>query len=275
MFEVISNYILSLFPEGFEAFDMFHTLFYLIGVVLITAALVRLIHKKTSQYNHALSSAMALMFMYILLLMLHRVIPDLVDPVLDKLPLIDINYVTGNIDLFQFSGITFMEYCRELVYVLILSFCLIGLDDIIPDSKNTASWLVLQFIIACIAMAIYWFVLHSIEQFIPDAFTSIAPAILVSILMFLVFLGLLKVVLTLILAAVNPLLGAVGAFFSSSKVGMALGKSVLCSAVLVAMSAFLKYKELYTFPAENLTLVVCALPLIILVLLWVIIGHVL
>ena len=263
MFEVISAYILSLFPEGFDPFDMFHTLFYLIGVALIMAAMIRLIHKKASQYNHALSSAMALMFMYMLMVLLHRLIPQIVDPVLEKLPLIDVNFQTGTITLFQFSMDRFAESCRELVYVLILSFCLIGLDDIIPDSKNTATWMVLQFIIACMALAIYCFILNSINTFFPEVFTSVAPMILVSIL------------LTVMLAAVNPLLGAVSAFFSSNKLGMALGKSVMCSFVLIAMTVFLKYKALVNIPLVDLTLLVCALPLIILLLLWVIIGHVL
>ena len=275
MFEVISTYILSLFPEGFNPTDMFHTLFYLIGVALILAALVRLIHKKASQYNHALSSAMALMFMYMLMLMLHRLIPDIVDPVLDKLPLMDVNFQTGTVRLYQFNMDKFTECCRELVYVLILSFCLIGLDDIIPDSKNTATWIILQFIIVCMALAIYCFILNSINTFFPEVFTSVAPMILVSILLFMVFLGLLKVILTLMLAAVNPLLGAVSTFFSSNKLGMALGKSVMCSFMLISMCTFLRYKALAVIPLEDLTLMVCCLPLIVLLLLWVIIGHVL
>ena len=275
MLEVISTYILSLFPEGFNPADMLHALFYLVGVALILAAMVRLIHKKASQYNHALSSAMALMFMYMLMLLLHRVIPDIVDPVLQKLPLIDVNFKTGTISLFQFSMDRFAEGCRELVYVLILSFCLIGLDDIIPDSRNTASWICLQFVIVCIALAVYCFILNSINTFFPEVFTSVAPMILVSILMFMVFLGLLKVLLTVMLAAVNPLLGAISAFFSSNKLGMALGKSVMCSFVLIAMTVFLKYKAIVSVPLENLTMMVCAIPLIVMALLWVIIGHVL
>lgn len=275
MLEVISAYILSLFPEGFDPFDMFHTLFYLIGVALILAALIRLIHKKTSQYNHALSSAMALMFMYLLMLMLHRLIPEIVDPVLDKLPLIHVNFESGTISLFHFSMDRFAESCRELVYLMILSFCLIGLDDIIPDAKNTPSWMILQFIIVCIAFAIYTFILKAINMFLPDVFTSFAPVILVSILLFMVFLGLLKVILTMMLVAVNPLLGAISAFFSSNKLGMALGKSVMCSFVMIAMTIFLKFKDLATVSMDDLTMLVCALPLVILGVLWVVIGHIL
>ena len=275
MLEVISTYILSLFPEGFDPFDMFHSLFYLVGLALILAALIRLIHKKTSQYNHALSSAMALMFMYLLMLMLHHVFPQLVDPVLDKLPLIDVNFDTGTVRLFQFSMDRFSEGCQELVYVLMLSFCLIGLDDIIPDSKNVGSWMLLQFIIACVALAIYCFLMNSINTFFPEIFTSVAPMILVSILLFMVFLGLLKVILTMVLVAVNPLLLAISAFFSSNKLGMALGKSVMCSVVLVVMTIVLRYKEITVVSLNDLTLLVCALPMIVLAVLWVVIGHVL
>ena len=46
MLEVISTYILSLFPEGFKPADMFHALFYLVGVALILAALIRLIRSR-------------------------------------------------------------------------------------------------------------------------------------------------------------------------------------------------------------------------------------
>ena len=273
--EVISTYILSLFPEGFQPLDLLQAVIYLIGIVMILALLVRLIHKKASQYNHALSSAMALMFMYLLLLMLHRVIPNIVDPVLVKLPLIDVNVETGAVSMFLFSGTDFTHCCEELLYLLILSFCLIGLDDIIPDAKNTGSWMLLQFIIACIAVAIYSFVIHCINLFIPEILTSMAPTILVCVLLFMVFLGILKVILTLVLAAVNPLLGAVSAFFSSHKVGLALGKSVMCSFVMVVAAALLKYNGLSVVSMADLTVLVCLLPLVVLAILWVVIGHIL
>ena len=273
--DIFSTYILSLFPEGFHPLDMLRTVVYLIGIVMILALLIRLIHKKASKYNHALSSAMALMFMYLLMILLHKWIPQIVDPVLDKLPLMDVNFETGTITLFQFSSMRFTQCCLELLYLLILSFCLIGLDDIIPDAKNVGTWMILQFIIACIAMAIYCFVLNCVNTFIPEVLSSYAPMILICILMFLVFLGILKVVLGLVLMAVNPLLGAVGAFFSSNKLGMALGKSAMCSFVMVAATALLKYKGLTGFAISDLTLLVCLLPLVVLAILWVVIGHIL
>ena len=274
MLELISAYILSLYPEGFDPLDMLHSILYIVAVILITTMMVRLIHKKASQYNHALSSATALMFMYMLLFQIYRVFPDIVEPLLEKLPLIDLDADANKIHLYKFSLDQFSDCCREFLYLFILSFCLIGLDDIIPDAKNTPSWIVLQFIIACIALAIYYFILKCINHFAPDLLDSLAPMILVCILLFMVILGMMKVLLTLMLVAVNPRLVAVSAFFSSNKLGMALGKSIMCSLVMTSMVVFLGFKDLLTFRFDDLTLMVCYLPMALLAFLWVVIGHI-
>ena len=275
MFEILSTYILSLFPEGFDPMGMFQVLMYIIAVVFIVAMLIRLVHEKASQYNHALSSAMALMFMYLLLFQVRNLLPETIDPVLSKLPLIDVNLNSGSISLYRFSVGDFSHSCREFLYLFILSFCLIGLDDIIPDAKNTTSWMILQFIIACVAVAVYSFVLKLVDHFAPGILDSFAPMLLVCILLFMVLLGLLKVILTLMLTVVNPLLGAVSAFFSSNKLGMALGKSVMCSFILAAMCIFMNWMGFSHFQMADLTLLACSLPMIVLAILWVVLGFVL
>ena len=275
MLEVISTYILSLFPEGFKPMDMVHSRLYIIAIAVIVAVGIRMIHKKASQYNHALSSAMALLFMYLLLIQLHKLVPDIVDPLLDKLPLVDMDLENGTVSLFQFSAKNFSASCAEFLNLFILSFCLIGLDDLIPDAKNVTSWMILQFIIVCLSMAIYTFLLKCINHFCPDLLSSYAPMILVCILLFMVFLGLLKVVLTMMLVAVNPLLIAISAFFSGNKLGLALGKAVMCSLVLVLVSLFMYHKSFMVFALADLTFLVCMLPMIVLGMLWVVIGHIL
>ena len=135
--------------------------------------------------------------------------------------------------------------------------------------------MILQFIIACMAFAIYGFLLKCLDHFAAGILDSYAPMILVCILLFMVLLGLLKVILTLMLVAVNPLLGAVSAFFSSNKVGMALGKSVMCSFVMATVCMFMNFLDFHVFRLEDLTLLACSLPMIVLAILWVVIGHVL
>ena len=275
MFEILSAYILSLFPEGFDPIGMFQVMGYIIAVAFIFALMIRLIHEKASKYNHALYSSMSLMFMYLLLFQVRKILPDTIDPILTRLPLIDVDLNTGRIVLFQFSFENFSQSCTEFLYLFILSFCLIGLDDIIPDAKNTPSWILLQFIIGCVSFAIYGFALKLIDHFAPGILDSFAPMLLVCVLLFMVLLGLLKVLLTLMLTVVNPLLGAVSAFFSSNQLGMALGKSVMCSFILVAMCVFMHLMGYSQFQIADLTLLACALPMLVLGVLWIVLGCVL
>ena len=115
MLEILSTYILSLFPEGFDPVGMLTSLAYIVAVTFIIVMLIRLVHEKTSQYNHALSSAMALMFMYLLLFQVRKLLPETIDPVLAKLPLIDINLDSGKISLYRFSFGTFSQSCTEFL----------------------------------------------------------------------------------------------------------------------------------------------------------------
>lgn len=271
MLESLSIFLSELL--GFNPMDMISVLCFVIVVVFILAVLIRVIHKKASGYNHALASAMAILFIYLGLLVLREGFGALVNPTLEIMPLIDYNGDT--ITLYKFSIDAFVEGCTEYLYVFILSFILIGLDDIIPDSKNGVAWIFVQLFVAILAMVVYSFVIECINEFIPDVIDSYAPLILVCILLFMVLLGVMKVILSLLLAAVNPLLGAVSTFFSSSRLGQALGKAVLCSIILCAVSIYMRSVGLDSFDLSELNLLVCGLPMLVLLGLWVVVGYVL
>lgn len=273
MLERISKFILSLFPDGFNPVDMLTSLGFIIAIVFIAAVLIRIIHKKASKYNHALASAMAILFTYLSLIVLHDIVPSITGPALKMLPLIEFNGKT--ISLFTFSMEHFADGCTEFLYVFILSFILIGLDDMIPDARNALSWIILQFVIASIALVAYYIVLKCIDTFAPNILDSYAPMILVCILLFMIFLGLLKVLFSLMLVAVSPLLGAVSTFFSTTNLGQALGKAVMCSLVLVVVCAYLQNLGLTSVAIGDLNFLVCALPMAVLLGLWFVVGYVL
>lgn len=273
MLERISKFILSLFPDGFNPQDMLTTLGFIIAIVFIAAVLIRIVHQKASGYNHALASAMAIMFTYLLLVVLHGVVPSLTGPALKILPLVEFN--GDSVALVPLSLERFSDFCAEYLHVFILVFILIALDDMIPDAKNAPSWIILQFVIASMALVGYYIVLKCIDTFAPNLLDSSAPMILVSILLFMIFLGLLKVVFSLMLVAVSPLLGAVSAFFSTSNLGQALGKAVLSSLVLVAVSVYLQSLGLGAIPMSDLNLLVCAVPMAVVMGLWFVVGFVL
>lgn len=274
MLEIISDWTAGLLPKDFHPFDMLPTLGLIIAVVFIMAVLIRIIADKASKYNHALASAMALLFAYLFLMLIHDHEPaEFVKETLRILPLID--YENGVVTVFQFSGDNLLLFFEELLYAFILSFILIGLDDMIPDAKNALAWIVLQTTIVAMSVFLYWGVIRAINAMIPGVLDSYAPLILGCILLFMIGLGILKLILGLLVVAVNPLLGAVSAFFGSSPVGKALGKAALCALFLCAVAFFVGNAGLTSFALVDMTFLVCFLPMLVLLLLWFVVGYVL
>ena len=264
----------SLFPEGFHIMDLLPTLGFIVVVAAVLGILIHTIADKAARYNHALSSAMALLFMYLAVMMLHGTsAPDFVKEVLKILPLVDYN--GSQIILFQFASENFMEFFREFLYAFILSFVLIGLDDLIPDAKGRIAWIILQLFIICAAVFLYCGVIKAIDVFAPGILDSYAPLILGCILLFMVLLGILKVILSLLLVTVNPLLGAISLFFSTAPLGRALGKATLCALLLCAVTFFMGSSGFTTIQLAEMSIGVGLLPTVVLMGLWFLFGCIL
>lgn len=273
MLDCIAQWLAPFLPEGFNPLDMAPTLAFVIIVVFILGLLIHFMADKAARYNHALASAMAILFSYIVIMMWSDVLPDMAKQILDILPLIDVK--DGTVTLFAFKMENFAAFFREFLYAFILSFILIGLDDLIPDARNALAWILLQLFITAIAMILYWFVIKAINHFMPELIDSYAPLVLGCILLFMILLGVLKIIIGLLVVAVNPLLIAVSTFFGSSPVGKALGKSVMCALILCAVAFFLHQSEYRTFALADLNLLVCGLPMLVLLGLWFLVGCIL
>lgn len=274
MEEFLPKFFDLLFPKGYDPAGMASFLGFVVIVVFILATIIRIVHEKKSKYNHALASAMALLFGYITLMWFHGgPLTEVASEALKMLPLIE--YDGENVTLFKFALDKPFEASAAYLYTFILAFILIGLDDLIPDAKNGGAWILLQIFITFLTFVFYWFVMKCLGHFMPNGLNEFAPLILVAILIFMVLLGFLKVVLGLLLVAVNPLLGAVSAFFSTSRLGQALGKAALCALFLCLVCIYMTNNNMGTFVLADMTFAVCVLPMAVLVCLWFLVGNVL
>lgn len=264
-------------PDGSNPSDMLMFLLFIIVAVIILAILIRMIHEAKSGYNHALASALALLFTYIVLLWLHdEFMTEYIGTALKILPLIDYDGTT--VTLFHFSVETaedVLKCCIECVYTLVLSFILIRVDDAIPDEKGPLAWMLMQVGIALATPFLYWIVDEIFKHFLPEGMHEFIPMILIAIVAFLAILAIAKVILNLLIISVNPLLGAVSTFFSKGKFGQALGKSVLCTFFLCLICIYLVNNGLDTFVLADMNLIVCGIPMVVIVCLWFFVGHVL
>lgn len=273
MLECINTFILSLFPEGYDLNLMFRSMVTIFGVVALAAVVIRFVFKTASAYLHALSSAMAILFFYLFNILLYPVLPSLFGEVLKLLPLIDVTADGVAVHAIEFGLLSLPELSKEFLPVLIFSGILIVMDDVVPDAKNTPSWILLQFALVCAACIFYWAFQTFIDMIDLDFMEQYAPTIVFCVLFTFVTMGILKIIFTLMLVTVSPLLGAVGAWFATSMMGKALGKSVLCAILLCGISVYLNNVGLGTIAFADLSLMVYVPYMIIVLVLWVLTGH--
>ena len=272
MLQSISELILSLFPDGFDLMAMLKVFAFITAAVVVLGVIGKIAFGKGT-LDHAVASAIAILFVYTFFGVLYRVDQALVENVVKQLPLISISGDT--VYLFQLEGADYLSMCNQILRVLILTFMVVALDDLIPDSKNTLSWYILQFIIALVATLAYCFLIHCLDSYWPDLLNSFAPMILVSILVFMLFLGALNMVLSLMLTVVNPLIGAVYTFFLGSVLGKIITKSVFSTIVLFALVWFMHSLGYSSFAILGGTIAAFLPFMLLMLVLWYLVGYVL
>lgn len=240
---------------------------------LILGFLGRFFLGKRSALNHIVTSAIGIVVIYAVTIAIYTFNPLELRSFLTPLPFVTFN--ENVVSIFCFSGAAFTEISTQILNLLILAFLTNLLDYFIPEGKNIFSWYLCRFITVALSMFLQLLISGLLATFLPNVLTTHAPAILVGILLLMLLLSALKVVLSLALATVNPILGAICGFFFSSVVGKMITKAAITTSLLCALVFALEqvgYAKLYIAAA--------ALPAyspfcLVLLALWYVLGHLL
>jgi hypothetical protein len=159
--------------------------------------------------------------------------------------------------------------------MLILALLVNLLDSYIPKGKKVIGWYLYRFVTVIMAMVLHYVIYWLTTSFVPEVLNRFAPMLLLGILVLLLLVGAVKVVLGVILVAVNPIIGAIYTFFFANTFGKQISKAVFTTAILCGLVFLLEY-----FGATAIgiaaSMLVAYIPLIlILLLLWYLIGHIL
>lgn len=222
--------------------DIFSALLF-IGVfglaVMLAGILIRLIIGKNSGLNQALSSALGILLIYVVTVLIYTFNPGDLSQYLSPLPFV--SFSGEKLVLFSFLNSGFSAICRELLSMVILAFLANLIDSFIPEGKRMFSWFILRLVTVLAAMALHYFTNQLFETYIPGILSSHAPMILFCVLVFMLLLGIAKVILGIFLTVVNPIFGALYTFFFSSKIGKQLSKALLSTILLSAFVIALEY----------------------------------
>lgn len=270
--EKINELIKSIVPENFDIGNYLQFLLVLVVGIMLVSLLGRFVFGRRSTLNHAVSSAIAILCIYVVNVVVYSTGVKL-DIILSPLPFVSIqgDYLV----LFNVLNADFNSICIHVLDTVILAFLMNLLDSWLPNGKKLLSWYFFRFLSVVLAICLQYVVNMLLSVIVPAGFAEIAPTILVIILLVSLALGALKLLVGGALAFVNPLLAVLYSFFFSNIVGKQLSKAILTTTLLTALVCLLNYLEIGAVFIASAALA-AYLPLLVIVLvLWYVVGHLL
>ncbi len=240
--------------------------------LLLISSLFRFIFGKKAQLNHAVSSAVEILCLYILNIIvyslgLHWTL------FLSPLPFISIE--GDYLHIMPILSTDFHLVCQQVLKVVIIAFLVNLLDDIMPKGKRLLSWYFFRLVTVVLAVAANYFADLLIAAFLPEQVFAMAETVLLCLLLALILLGSLKLLTGLVLAFLDPLVGALYTFFFSNFIGRQLAKSLVSTALITALVVLLEKLGLCTVFIAATGLAAYVPLLVIMLVLWYVIGHIL
>ena len=263
----------SYLPAEISFMTVAQFLLYFAAASLVLGSISRVVLGKRSSLNHALSSVMAVLFIYTVTIVIYTFKPWNLDILLSPLPFV--TFSDHYLIVHPMTDLTFPALCSQLLSLMILTFLINLVDTLIPPGEGIVTWLLLRLMTVLGCFGLHFLVSWAFRTYLPEALVTYAPTILLAVLLVLLGSGVVSLVLGLIIAITSPFLGAMYSFFFSNIVGKQISKSIFTSGVVCGIFYLMEHFGLVVIlisPAALLTYVPLAL---VLLLLWFLVGHIL
>ena len=231
----------------------------------------RFVFGKRSALNHAVSSAIGILFIYAVTVILKSVgIPyqSLTAP----LPFV---HISGEqLSLFSFADAHYTTVCSEVLSMIILAFLVNLADGWLPRGKHIFSWLFFRCLTVVIAYVLHLIVVGLFATYLPEGIVTYAPAVLLVLLVLLLLTGALKIIVGALLTTVNPIIGGLYTFFFATIIGKQISKAVLTTTILSALVIGLQYAGVSVISIASTALAAYIPLVLVLIVLWYIVIRV-
>lgn len=263
----------SYLPTHIDLWSSAQFILYFTAAIIITGVLGRVALGKRSSLNRSLSSAIGILFVYVLTVIVYTFRPWNLDSFLSPLPFV--RFSGDYLFVMPITGTRLPVLCTEILSLIILAFVVNLLDTILPSGESFLSWYFMRFLTVIFSMGLHYFVRQALHKYLPNMLVTYAPTVLLVILIFFLLSGILSLILGLVISVVNPFLGAMYTFFFSSVVGKQLSKAIFSSGILCVIVYLLEFFG-YTVLCITADALLAYIPLVIvLLILWHLLGYVL
>ena len=245
----------------------------LAAAALVAGLIGRILFGKHSAFNHAVSSSIGILFIYLVTAVIYTFNTAGLSRFLTPLPYVD--FYSGYLHMISFAASGIPVICKNILSMILLSFLVNTIGSIIPKGKSPAKWFFLRIISVVLAMGLHYFIDMLCRNYLPDVLVTYAPILLLVILLASFLLGALNVILSLLLIMVHPIVAGIYAFFFSNILGKQLSKAILTTILISAVFLSLQIAGYGTI-CINAAALLSFTPLIfVLLLLWYLVGNLL
>jgi len=263
----------SYIPAQVDFGSTMQFLFFFAVVSLVMGIFSRVIMGKRSSLNHAISSTMGILFIYVVTILIYTFQPSPLMQLLSPLPFV--TFIEDYIILSPVIGTSLSLFCSQTLSLIILAFLVNLLDSFIPKGDSILSWYLYRFVTIALAMILHILVHWASNTYLPTVLVTYAPIILLGILVGMLLVGVLNIILGIAIAFVDPIIGGIYTFFFSNVIGKQITKAVFSSALICAVFILLD-KLGYVIICISASAIASYIPLaVVLLLLWHLLGHVL
>lgn len=251
------------------SFDSFWkaALILLLGTFLLSV-FGRFVFGKRSALNHAVSSAIGILFIYAVTVVLRSSGANL-SSLIAPLPFVTIS--SENLILFSFTGAHYTTVCSEILSMIILAFLVNLADGWLPKGKNIFSWVFFRCLTVVVGYFLHLIVVGLFATYLPEGIVTYAPAVLLGLLVILLLTGALKIVIGALLSTVNPIIGGLYTFFFATVIGKQVTKAILTTAILSAIVIGLQYAGIGVISIASAALLAYIPLMLLLVIVWFIV----
>lgn len=225
--------------------------FYIMAAFCILGCVLRLIFGPDSSLVRSVSACVSLVLVYITGILIFKFVPGLRSS-LAGLPFISVT--ADAFYLWDIASLSTASLYPALLQLFLLAFLVNLLETVLPQGTKFLSWYFLRLLAVISALGLYSLISGLILSFAPEIYGAWAGWILVGIWASIGLLGIAKWLMALAVAAVNPVLGALFAFFFSNLFGKQFTKAIL-TAVLTLVIFLVLYGIGFTgFVFDSFTL---------------------
>lgn len=240
-------------------------------IVLGISLVSRLFFGRSSALSGSIAASVSILLVYVITVVIYILRPWSLEKLLSPLPYV--SFCAQALVVHPFEGVGFSSFAGQFLAMIELSFLVIISSSLIKSDANAIRWFISHFLAIIVAMLLHLITNWIIKTYLPNLFTELVGTTLFIVLMIGLLGGITKLILSVFIATIHPLLGFLYAFFFSNRIGKCISMSILSAFIVTIVFSIVEYlgfAVIFISPRDLISYIPLGIGLIIL---WYLIGH--